>query len=153
MFMIIMHILCAYWAIDLEFVREMNKKTVYSIAIVVVAIISLVILKTVPIPVTEDFGSQHFTIGPYNNVAVTTLIVKKGWTVSGSYSEANGIQLDFEIYTPNGKILFAKTNVPDGTFSFVSETGGSYIIKIHNYLNLNITVTLEAKQSSSKTVI
>ena len=112
--------------------------------------------------VTEDYGSQTFVITPQNS-AVTTLIVKKGWTISGSFVEASGNQFTFAIYAPDGyTYVFQKSGSSSGTFSFVSESGGSYRVYMFNpassgFLGMGvgptITVTLQAKQTGVTTVI
>ena len=65
--------------------NSLNKKIVIStlIAIIVGAIVTITIIPLVP--VKESFGTQIFRISLIFP-ASTTLTVKNGWTVSGSYS-------------------------------------------------------------------
>jgi len=140
----------------------MNQKSVLSIAIVAIIAVSLVfVLKVIPLKtVIEDYGSQNFTIKP-QKFGTTTLIAKKGWTVSGSYSSNNIVS--FYIYAPDGKTtIFSKAGASSGTFSFIADVDGSYEVSMFNpasagFFGLGagptITVTLQAKQTGTTTIL
>ncbi len=132
-------------------VNQMNRKLI-PIAVVVVIVVSLVVvLKTIPLKtVTEDYGTQRFTI---SYEATTTLTANKGWTVSGSYSASDNTQVSFFIYAPDGKIIYEKTGASSGSFSFIADVTGGYKVKMRYYGIWTITVTLEARQTTKTTII
>ena len=127
---------------------------------IVIVIALLVVLKNVPLKtITEDYGSQNF-VAPYsifgNNYASTTLIVKKGWTISGSYSSLDNVPISFYILQ-NQTTVFEKTGSSSGSFSFLVNSDGNCLIKIiyTQYISgkNSVPVTLQAKQSSTTTFI
>lgn len=137
---------------------NVNQKQILSIAVVVVIAISLVVLKTVPLKtVIEDYGSQTFTVRYSSyDYSSTTFIAKKGWTVSGSYSTLDNVQISFYIMQ-NKTTIYEKTGASSGSFSFVANIDGSYIVKMMytQYVSgkSSITVTVQAKQTGTTTFI
>lgn len=131
--------------------NSLNKKIVFStlIAIIVGAIVTITIIPLVP--VKESFDTQTFRIS-LNFSASTTLTVKNGWTVSGSYSAE--YEVSFYIYTPDeDTIIFEKTGASSGTFKFIAETAGGYKIRIMAPTASRITVTLESEQTGAIPII
>lgn len=137
---------------------NLNQKQILSIAVVAIIVISLVVLKTVPLKtVTEDYGSQTFVVRYSSyDYSSTTFIAKKGWTVSGSYSASDNVQISFYIMQ-NKTTVYEKTGASSGSFSFVADIDGSYIVKMmyNQYISgkSSITVTLQAKQTGMTTFI
>lgn len=123
-----------------------SQKKIFSITAIIIIIVSLIVLKTVPLknnssedftfkPATEaDYPlvPQDYTIRSHDS-ATTSLIAKIGWTISGSYSEAKNNPFSFYIYAPDGKTaIFTKTGSSIGTFSFIADVDGSYKIYMFN---------------------
>lgn len=134
---------------------NLNQKQILSIVIVAVIAVSLVVvLKTVPLKtVTEDYGSQSFTI---SYKATTTLTANKDWTVSGSYSASQDCKISFKIYSPDGKTtIYEKTGASSGSFSFIADVTGGYKVEMiySGYNPYQTTVILEAIQTIKTTII
>jgi len=136
----------------------MNRKLIFlSTTISVIVVAFFVITIAVPlIPVTEDFGSQTFIMDGWDD-CVTTFVVKKGWTLAGSYTSSCEGGLEkfpiVKINAPDDTLVWEKSGGSLGEFAFVSDTGGSYRVHMRNQYGYEMTIILTAEQRGRVTLL
>ncbi len=142
-------------------IKKMNPKKILLFGIIV---ISILIIPNIPlISVTEEISTQIYTI-EWDDYAVTTFIVKKGWTLSFSYTsdceyysyeeyEGNTYPT-IKILGPDDSIVWEQSSTSESEFILLSESGGSYNVYMYNtdtfWYN---TITITAKQTGKITII
>jgi hypothetical protein len=131
-----------------------------------ITVIFIVIILFVPfLPVTEEISSQTYLVERHD-YAVTTLIVKKGWTLSLSYTsgceqyanqECEGdVYPTIKILGPDKSIVWEQSGTSESELTLLSELGGNYSIYLHNtetFWYNTITITVNAYQTGKVTII
>jgi len=134
----------------------MNRKLVLLSTISAVLLALFAVAIAVPlIPVAEDFGSQTFVMDDWNDDCLTTFVVKKGWTLAGSYTREIG-HAEFprvKIHAPDDTVVWEQSGTLSGEFVFASDTGGSYRVHMENPSWDVMTMTLTAEQRGRVTLL
>ena len=131
-----------------------------------IIVISIIIILNVPLlSIAEEIRTHTYPI-EWDNYAVSTFIVKKGWTLSVSYTsdcehasseECEGNEYPtIKILGPDDSIVWEQTNTSESEFILLSESGGSYNVYMYNtetFWDNTITITITANQTGKITII
>ena len=100
-----------------------------------IIVISIIIILNVPLlSIAEEIRTHTYPI-EWDDYAVSTFIVKKGWTLSVSYTsdcehasseECEGNEYPtIKILGPDDSIVWEQTNTSESEFILLSESGGA----------------------------